>query len=186
LVIWRRFGGAGPVAFPETLAQGVGLTVLGFAAGAVGAFAADQPLGRVTEHLGGPLAVLGPLGINRGLHALAQVVRKRGRANAGRGGPGSGLGGTSLALRQRAAAAFFGHLAPQRSAQRDDANRTVQRSIRRTANSSLMMNRNATASYFACPDARTETELPGESPRKPAVGHEFWRFRAGIQRVSLA
>jgi hypothetical protein len=99
LVIWRRFGGAGPVAFSETLAPGVGLTVLGFAAGAVRAFAADQPLGRVTQHLGGPLAVLGPFGIDRGLHALAQVVRERGRANARRGGSSPGLGGTSLALR---------------------------------------------------------------------------------------
>jgi hypothetical protein len=99
LVIRRRFGGAGPVAFSETLAQGAGLTVLGFAAGALRAFAADQPLGRVTQHLGGPLAVLSPLGIDRGLHALAQVVRKRGRANVRRGGSRPGFGGTSLALR---------------------------------------------------------------------------------------
>jgi hypothetical protein len=53
----------------------------------------------VTQHLGGPLAVLGAFGIDRGLHALAQVVRERGRANARRGGFGPGLGGTSLALR---------------------------------------------------------------------------------------
>lgn len=140
------FGGARTIGFPEAFPPRSGLTVVGVAAGAfgpLGAFAADQPLGRVTQHLGGPLAVLGPLSIDRGLHALAQVVRERRRANARRGGSGPGLGGTSLALRQRAAATFVGHLAPQRSAQRDDANRTVQRSIRRTANSSLMMNRNA-------------------------------------------
>ena len=83
--------------FPKRLRR-VGLSVLGVAR-SVGAFAADQPLGRVTQHLGGPLAVLGPLSIDRSLHALAQVVRERGHANARRGGSGPGLGGTSLALR---------------------------------------------------------------------------------------
>jgi hypothetical protein len=67
-------------------------------------------LGRVAQHLGDPLASLGTLSVDRGLHALAQVVGQCGRPSSSRGRAGTGLGRATFTLRQRAA--FFTHTVP--------------------------------------------------------------------------
>jgi hypothetical protein len=71
----------------------------------------------VAQHLGDPLAGLsavgvglGALGVDRGLHALAQVIGQWARAGRRRGRARTGLGGAALALRQRAA--FITHTVP--------------------------------------------------------------------------
>src|ERR1700759_5432489 len=79
------------------------------------------------------------------------------RARGGSPGPEPRWLQPRLRLAHVVAAGDYGRLrscrAPQRSATRDYANRTVQRNIRRTADSSLMVNRNLKRAKIRPPHA---------------------------------